>query len=82
MKKIAAHMFLHKTFIKMTISQKLIESFIFSKKELIVHTLSFRIKFIVNFCKNKSPYTRGGQHTARGQDLACQAKISRPLHAF
>ena len=45
-------MFVHDFFTKMTISKNLIEHFLFYKKQLIVIvcTLNFQVKVIVNFC--------------------------------
>ena len=35
----------------MAISQKLIETFIFCKNEVVAHTLFFEIKVVVNLCQ-------------------------------
>ena len=43
-----------KLFTKLTLSQTLIEFFIFCKKQLIVYALNFQIKTIVNLFKKKS----------------------------
>ena len=47
--KLAVHMYT--TMYKNDLSQKLIPIFIFCKKELVVHKLSFQIKSSVNFCQ-------------------------------
>ena len=47
-------MYVQETFYKISISQKFIGIVIFYKKLLIVHTLSFIIKIILNFYKKLS----------------------------